>query len=229
MKRFSFIIVILSLLSLNQALAQSYTHQDIQQIAIEHAESVYPADSAENVKGVASSLDSRITIKPCETDLSATAPNISAFSRNLTVRIRCLDQQGWSLYVPVQMKVLVPILVATQNIAKGDVIDSSVLRVAMLDKSYARKDSLTNAEKVIGSKAKQQILAGRAIMNDNLCFVCKSELVTIEATTGSLTVKASGYALSDGSYGDVIRVRNSSSNRIINARVSDIGKVQISL
>ncbi|AWB67960.1 flagella basal body P-ring formation protein FlgA [Saccharobesus litoralis] len=229
MIRFSLTIFLFCFYCIKPANAVLYSKDQIQTLASQHAESVYPKQQGENVTGVATSIDPRIKIKPCESELSMTAPNVSGYSRNLTVRVRCLDSAGWSLYVPVQMKVLVPILVASQTIGKGDILDSSSMKLAMLDKSYARKNSLSDLEQVIGAKAKQQILPGQAIMNNNLCFVCKNELVTIQANTKGLTVKASGYALSDGSFGDVIRVRNSSSNRIINARVSDIGKVQINL
>lgn len=229
MYQLSTVLFLIILTFVPSVAAITYSKEEIQAFAVEHAEKVYPSNPNENIKGVATRMDSRIQIKPCKQELSFTAPNISAYSRNLTVRVRCLDSNGWSLYVPVKMQILVPILVAAGTIEQGDTLTSSSVKLAMVDKSYMRKNTLANDKKVLGAKAKQQILAGQAILNNNLCFVCKGELVTIEANTQGLSVKASGYAMSDGSFGDMIRVRNKSSKRIVNGRVTDVGKVKISL
>ncbi|NTS75407.1 flagellar basal body P-ring formation protein FlgA [Catenovulum sp. SM1970] len=209
--------------------AQTYSKQEIQHLAQEHAESIFPKNDEEELKAQASAIDSRIKIKPCQQALSLSAPNFSSFSRNLTVRVRCLDEEGWSLYVPIRLKVLVPIVVASTNIAKGDTLSASNVKRAKVDKTYARKDQITDEKLVIGSKAKRQIRSGQAILNSNLCFVCKGELVTIQAKTKGLSVKTSGIALSDGAFGDVISVRNTSSKRTVQGRVVGVGKIEISL
>ncbi len=227
---YKFIIVFLIYCCFNFKLsAQEYSREEIQKRVEAHAIAIYPKNSNEEIHAKATPIDSRKKIKPCEKELSITAPNFSNFTRNVTTRVRCLDKKGWSLYVSARISILTPVVVADSTIEKGDAISSGAAKVAMFDKSYARKGHISTLNKVIGSKAKRQISAGQPIMNSSLCFVCKEELVTIEAKTKNLTVKTSGYALSDGSFGDVISIRNTSSKRVVHGRVVGVGKVEISL
>jgi flagella basal body P-ring formation protein FlgA len=63
----------------------------------------------------------------------------------------------------------------------------------------------------------------------NICLVCKGESVTIIAKSNDFMIKTIGKALSDGSKGEEVKVRNSKSGRIINARVESVNKVIINL
>ena len=57
-------------------------------------------------------------------------------------------------------------------------------------------------------------------------LVKRGEVVVIEARSGPIQVTASGEALEPGRQGDVVRVRNVNTGKIIRARVVDTGTVQ---
>lgn len=218
------------LLFITQSLqAAEYSRVQLQEMAENHAQAHYPAAPGETIKAKASAIDPRKKIQPCEQEVSVTAPNISSYSRNMTLRLRCLDTPGWSLFIPVRVQLLTPMLIAQTHIAKGESLTSSQVKVSMVDKSYARNGTLTDAKMIFGSKAKKAIRPGQPIMNNNICVVCKGELVSITAKTQGLEVKAVGIAQSDGSFGDTISVQNKHTKRIVHGRVTGVGEVQISL
>lgn len=68
-----------------------------------------------------------------------------------------------------------------------------------------------------------------AINLQHICMVCKGDLVTIFAKTGTLTIKTTGFALQDGNVGEQIRVKNQKSGKTISARVQDVKSVAVNL
>ncbi|MER2492625.1 flagellar basal body P-ring formation chaperone FlgA [Catenovulum sediminis] len=209
--------------------ANQYTRQQIETLAEEHALSVYPAQADDKLTATASPIDSRLDIKPCEREITAHIPNLNPYSKNMTVRVRCEGEDGWAMYVPVQVKIMTPVVVAHSYIESGQTITQNDVQIAMIEKNRARNGFMADIKTIVGSKAKRQIRSGEAILNKNICFVCQGELVTIEAVASGLSVKAVGIALSDGSYGETVSVRNKSSNRVIQGRVSSVSEVQIFL
>ncbi|RMD62393.1 MAG: flagella basal body P-ring formation protein FlgA, partial [Alphaproteobacteria bacterium] len=57
--------------------------------------------------------------------------------------------------------------------------------------------------------------------------VAKNSLVTIRLETPRMVLSAQGRAIEAGGSGDVIRVMNTASNKIIHARVVNAGLVRI--
>jgi flagella basal body P-ring formation protein FlgA len=59
--------------------------------------------------------------------------------------------------------------------------------------------------------------------------VSKGDQVVISARNSGLNVRMPGEALSNGAPGEQIRVRNLGSHRIIKARISGPGQVEVDL
>ncbi|WAJ69432.1 flagellar basal body P-ring formation chaperone FlgA [Catenovulum adriaticum] len=210
-------------------LAANYTKKQIENFAADHVESMYPKQADETLKAIASPIDSRLKLNPCNGELVADVPNFNTYSKNMTVKIKCNADTEWLLYVPVQVKIMTPVVVATQYIESGQTISQGDIQVRLLEKNRSRNGFIADKNTIIGSKAKRQIKSGQAIINRNICFVCRGEMVTIEAITSGLSVKATGVAMSDATYGETVSVKNKSSNRIVQGRVSSVGAIQIFL
>jgi flagella basal body P-ring formation protein FlgA len=60
-------------------------------------------------------------------------------------------------------------------------------------------------------------------------LIHRGQELILFASSGAMTVTMKGEALEDGAEGDVIRVRNLSSNRVVEGRVIGADKVQVSL
>ena len=58
-------------------------------------------------------------------------------------------------------------------------------------------------------------------------FVCKGDRVTITASINGLSIKASGMALEDGNVGDSIKIENTTTDKVIVAKVLKQGEVRV--
>lgn len=229
MKRIVNLMLVVITLLPEIALAATYSRAQIQQLAESHALSVYPKQSDENLKARAAAIDERLNIRPCHSELNAQIPNLNPYSSNMTVKVSCQDSNGWTLYVPVQVKTMTPVVVANTYIAAGETLTQADVSLAEVAKNRTRNGYLSDLSSLIGSKAKRQIRAGEILQIKNICFVCAGELVTIEASSSGLSVKAVGIALNDAAIGETVQVRNRSSNRIVHGRVDSVSSVRISL
>ena len=59
--------------------------------------------------------------------------------------------------------------------------------------------------------------------------VRKGDQVVINARSGTLSVRMPGEALSDGGLSEQIRVKNLNSKRVIKARITGPGQVEVAL
>ena len=173
-------------------------------------------------------IDPRLNIKPCLSKLNANIPE-NHNGRNVNVKIVCNDPTPWQLYIPVKVKSTIPVLVATTVLVKGSVITESNTDIEYRNVNSMRGESVSSVVSVAGGRLKRRLSKGGIISPRNICLVCKGETVTIIATSDDFSIKTKGLALSDGSIGEQVRIKNSRSGRTINARVQSINKVVINL
>jgi len=87
-------------------------------------------------------------------------------------------------------------------------------------------------EMAVGKALKRPASIGDTIMRHNLTrplVIKRGDQVTLEASAGAITVVASGVAMSNGHIGEQIKVKNTSSKRIVNARIVNQGTVRVTL
>ncbi len=83
-------------------------------------------------------------------------------------------------------------------------------------------------EQVVGKTAKRRIRAGQTLTADLLdapLWVRRGQSVTIVARQDGIEASTLGEALANGREGDVVRVRNRSSEKVIDAQVIGDGVV----
>mgnify|MGYP000100181509 CR=1 FL=1 len=175
-----------------------------------------------------SAIDSRITLQPCVTPLVAEIPNLYK-SRNINVKVACLDENPWQLFVPVRIQTIIPVLVTKMRIAKGTILDTLNTEVVYKDNTQIRGTVLSHAKNITGARTKRNLSQGSAITHQNTCFVCKGQAVNIIAKSPAFEIKSSGIALKGGSLGEIIPVKNKKSGRIVQGQVNAINQVVINL
>ncbi|MEE8575977.1 MAG: flagellar basal body P-ring formation chaperone FlgA, partial [candidate division Zixibacteria bacterium] len=83
---------------------------------------------------------------------------------------------------------------------------------------------------IVGQRSKRPLRQGSIVTTDLVEPVPAIEsgsIVSIVYSTGLCTVTAEGKAMSDGCAGEIIKVRNKSSGKVISARVIDERSVAI--
>lgn len=122
----------------------------------------------------------------------------------------------------------VPVL--NHRVAPGDTISATDLEWVELRSDQAGTDVAASEAQLVGMTPKRGIPVNQPVRIRDLQtprIVDKGSLVTITLETGSLSLSAQGKALQEGGKGDVIRVVNTSSNRVVEAVVSGPGRVAV--
>lgn len=125
---------------------------------------------------------------------------------------------------------LVEIPVLNRRMQSGEIITAADIAWVEIDSREMRADSISQADQLIGMTPRRALLtdqpiSARAVQSPVL--VEKGALVTMRLAKGNLQVTAQGRALSKGGKGDLIRIQNLTSNRIIEAVVEAADRVVV--
>ncbi len=175
--------------------------------------------------------DPRLRLAVCRTKLRVFTPPGQNTVGGTVVGVRCTDANNpWSLYVQASVALNRPVLVARYPMSRGTVLSSS--DVVLVDKDVARMTQgyLVDIDKVNGMVLKYSVTAGTVLRPSLLqppMVIKRGDHVVLMAQGGGIQVKMEGMALTDGAVGDVIRVRNLSSHRVVQGTVVSAGVVQV--
>ncbi|TCD22454.1 flagellar basal body P-ring formation protein FlgA [Pseudomonas sp. IC_126] len=157
----------------------------------------------------------------------ATGEAPSAMERQ-QLQIRCPDAPGWALNATGQAHVFLPAVHAEGIIDRGQTLTANDLKLQRINIAKARRGYYNRLEEVIGLAAKRRIRAGQSItpaLLEQAMAVKRGQPVKIVANNEGIEASTSGEALADGQPGDVIRVRNVRSGKVIDAKVIEEGVV----
>jgi len=129
------------------------------------------------------------------------------------------------------LEVLAPVAVAVSNLRRGDLIAETQVQMEPRDISTLRAPCL-QLQQVIGKKLLQSIKVGSVIDLSSIEFppvVKKGAFVKILGQNNGLQLTASGIAKTDGKQGQIIKVKNTSSDKVIFCRVTAPGLVEVQI
>lgn len=230
----AWLVVILLLLSLvPQAHADATTQ--VQQAVENHLRLMLEQQAArQSWQGM--QLRYEISVPASATNLSrcseallvqATGEAPSAMDRQ-NLQIRCVDAPGWSTNATGQAHVFLPAVHAEGIIDRGQTLTAGDLKLQRINIAKARRGYYNRIEEVVGQAAKRRIRAGQTItpaLLEQAMAVKRGQPVKIVASNDGIQASTSGEALADGQPGDVIRVRNVGSGKVIDAKVIESGVV----
>ena len=122
----------------------------------------------------------------------------------------------------------VPVL--SRTIARGEVIQASDLQHVFLPRRQVRSGILLTDNNIVGMAARRGLQGNRPLRIDDVeppKLVLRNKPVVIAYQYRGLTLSVRGRAIADGALGDMVRVMNTRSNRIIEGVVSGYGRVMI--
>lgn len=188
----------------------------------------------QSVTVTADRMDQRLNLKACrEENLEVFNPYQTSVLRTSTIGVKCNEKEiHWTLYVPVKIQVKKPVVVAKRTLMQGSTITPDDVDFAEYDLSQLKQGHFSQIEEIIGQVCKQTILEGVPITPNSLKtaqLILKDEQVSIQVVGDSFSVSMPGTALSNGGLDDTIKVRNSSSKKIIEARVSGPHQVRVNI
>lgn len=224
-----FIILFLSL-GCSYSFADTNYQKEIENFAKSLISSKYQSyyqDSQEKLYIKIAPLNKRLTFIPCGSQLTGELVD-NKLKKNISVKVTCPDEKQWTTYVRAKVLRLVPSIVTKQPLSKGQTLTEDNIKSIFVEKSLVRNGSFNHLSSLVGTRLKRNLSANKVIKDRDVCFVCKNDKVTILAIKNSLSIKASGIALSDANIGGTVRVKNSRTQRVIVGTVSAQKEVQVS-
>ncbi|WP_194437052.1 flagellar basal body P-ring formation chaperone FlgA [Vibrio fluminensis] len=179
-----------------------------------------------SLEAEAANIDNRIFATDCPAPLAVSSKSTSTKANNITVLVEC-SQDNWRIYVPVRLVRTGPQVSLITPLNRGQIISAQDVTTTMVDLQRLRRQGFSSINAVIGAKVKKNLRVGEIIEQRDICIVCRNDIVTIKAEKSGMVITTKGVALSDGSHGEQIKVKNSKSNRIIDGKVTDISEVTV--
>ncbi len=157
------------------------------------------------------------------------APNNIKNQAKVEIAVLSNDEKIAIREVTFDLKYTCRQAVAKADIAKGALIDPNNVRIE--EKASSRPEG-TNWKSPYGLFAKRAIRAGTVIRPHMVgpaktpIIVKRNQSVVIRIESPAFLITAVGVALLDGKAGEIIKVRNVDSQRIIVAKINDDGTVE---
>ncbi len=229
------VITVLSLLGL--AVSGSVMAEDIQSLQsirmqAEDFIQQYPYESPYSPRFEVSDIDSRLRLKACS------KPLLVAFSRrdkthgNTALDISCPQAGGWKLLLPARVDLFDDVLVLTRAVHKGQIIDGDLVKHQKRNISRLNNGYYSQEIELSGLETRRNIRRGTILTPASLSprlMVKSGQQVTLILNYKGLQIKSSGQALQSARRGDVIKVRNNQSRRIVEGVVSGEAQVRVNI
>jgi len=130
----------------------------------------------------------------------------------------------------LQINLFQKVLVARESIKQGQNLTPELFDVARREVTSLADPPIVSSEELDGKSAARAMAAGRTLTQSflqNQEIVKRGDVVSIEYSSGSIKITASGEAKESGCQGETIKVKNMSSSKIISAVVQDEKTVKI--
>jgi flagella basal body P-ring formation protein FlgA len=154
-------------------------------------------------------------------------PKVAPGARSLAVKL--IEDDGRRNNKQVKVTWYQPVVYSAEPLEKKSPIDASALRMR-IDSADMNLTSLWAAEQAAGAVARRNVPAGTALTEGDISrvdFVRAGSTVTMTARVNGLGVEVRGIAMQRGGVGDIIKVKNLSSGKVLAGRVVDAGRVEI--
>ncbi|PCJ31086.1 MAG: flagella basal body P-ring formation protein FlgA [Gammaproteobacteria bacterium] len=204
--------------------------------SIEQAAYEYALDNAQaqydNPQVAMNSLDSRLRLQACESSLNVFSKVVNSGLGNQTIGVSCLSPVAWTVYVPVKVKVFKHVVVVVKTLTANQLITAEDIALKPWDISSLRQGYFSSIKSLVGQESISTIGVGRIIKKRSVRapkIIRRGEHIMLVAQAGSMQVKMSGTALEDASLGQRVKVKNSSSKRIVEGVVNAAGIVYVSM
>jgi flagella basal body P-ring formation protein FlgA len=207
-----------------------HAHQNILETARQFLDANIDKSDYSRTEIQMSRLDSRLRLSKCSLPLNATLAPGSRFVGKSTVHLRCNGDSPWTVYIGAQIKLYGKVIQTATPLNRGHVLTDLDLVRMEVDLSRIQYGYFTDKKYLIGKQLKRRLAQNKIIKANYVKYktlVKRGELVSIIAGNSQYSVKMTGTAMASGAKGDRIRVKNSSSKRIIEGTIKEAGVVSI--
>ncbi|HEU0189135.1 MAG TPA: flagellar basal body P-ring formation chaperone FlgA, partial [Gallionella sp.] len=173
-------------------------------------------------------IDQRITLPECAR-LEAFLPAGSQIIGKTAIGVRCNEANGWSIFVPVQIRISLNLLVIARPLPLGHTLQAQDLSTQVTETS--RSMGFSDPKQVIGKVLRYSVTAGQVLREDMLRLpysVTQGQAVQLAVQGNGFGIRSEGVALNNASDGQTVQVRVAS-GRVTSGVARAGGVVEIGL
>ena len=231
-KIFQYIPFLMLLIFSNAYATEFHSHDLIKKSVSDFLELNINKDEYQQYEIEVSSIDSRLKLIKCDLPLEVAHPMGQRPSGRVTVGVKCKGKQPWSLYIQASIKISDMVLVTSQSLPVGSMIDIDDVTLVKKDISRLNQGYFKKAQEVEGSFVKRPLASGTVLTASNIRppnIAERGERVIILAKGDGVVVRMQGQVLKDAVAGDRVQVKNLLSNKIIEGRIYKKGVVEVAM
>ena len=175
-------------------------------------------------------IDPRLKVSQCEQPLELSLAPGSNTNGKTTVNVRCSVNKTWALYLTAVINKFATVYQTASPLAKGHIISKHDIQPVEYNLRKLSRGYYTDKKSLIGLETKRRLDKFKVIQPGQVkppLMVKQGEHVALIAANKQFSVRMSGTALMNGALGDHIRVKNLSSKRIIEGKVTRNGEVTV--
>lgn len=167
-----------------------------------------------------SSLPSYLKVDDCKKYIYK-FEGINRFFGKRILKISCLNPK-WSIFTQCNVSGKIPVIVASKNINYGELLNNKNTVKRYLSTQSLNGLYFQNFSEVLSSKSRFYIPKDHVIFRNMIKIkplITIGQPINITYSKGSVYVKMLGVSLQSGTLGDIIKVRNKHSNKIIVGKI----------
>lgn len=157
-------------------------------------------------------------------------PRMNRFSATVEVPAGSPSATRVRISGRVYSTVRVPVL--NRVVTRGEIITESDIEWSDLREEKIHRDAVLDPSQMIGQEPRWQLRPGQPLRTAELTrplMVKRNATVTLVLRTPTMSLTAQGRATEDGGEGDIIRVTNLATKRVVEGRVEAPGIVSVAL
>jgi len=177
-------------------------------------------------------IDQRLKLKKCSNNIDIQLTTEHVKTGKNTLKVSCNSHTPWRIFISAYIKQFTQVLVAKQPIAKGHLIQESDLILQRTDITHLHTSYFNNKQKAINYITKRRLNRGDIVSLKHLTkpiLIKKGDTVSIIAKSDGFQINMKGIALHNASKGELIRVKNSKSKKIIQGIAVNSQTVRVTL
>jgi len=148
---------------------------------------------------------------------------------NFYANVRIDDSADFEVNGKFEKVTRIPVL--SRKITRDEIITAADITYMDVNEKLLVRGIVTDEKQLIGKGVAKTVFPQKAIMPSSLTaakFISRGATVTTVFKNNLLTIESTAVALEDGAEGEVIRLKNPDSNRVIRGTVTEQNRVIIS-
>lgn len=177
-------------------------------------------------------LDKRLRLQACFKPLDISFTRADMTYGNTSLTIKCPTKPYWKFLLPATITLYDDVLVTRRPLLKDEVIDPSTIRVKKQNITSLHQGYFKQNIDVSHLQARRNLGAGTILTPNTVAprlMVKSGQIVTIVLDYQGIAIRTSGKALQSAKLGDIVRVRNLQTSRVVEGIVQGDALVRVGI